>query len=427
MKVLVTHVYSCENAGDAALLSVLLADLRSIDPGVDITILTLSPTLPGETCEGFPIRHSLMFYAQNRFRWRLMKLGYAAYVLAACTMRAIVFVRTGRRVPLHSDLGNLMQLYEETDAIVPVGGGYLRGDASLTSSVNLVLLLHPLVVGRILNKPTVLYPQSVGPFGGRLQRSLASAVLRRVDLVMAREDISVALLARERVSSNVVRSVDAGFAFAASNDVDLRQRLLVPSDHLFVGITVRQWLDGTRQARYERAIAGLADAILDRHHATVVFLPQVTSEHHDDDDRVVSARVAQAMRHRAEVILSKLDHRGVAGLYRSLDVLIGTRFHSVIFALTALVPVIAIEYEHKTSGIMRELGLEDWVRDIQDVSASGLLDTFETLIAERDSYRQHLRARLPSYQDKARQSKYLLRGVLDARLLPTSRHTSEES
>ena len=45
----------------------------------------------------------------------------------------------------------------------------------------------------------------------------------------------------------------------------------------------------------------------------------------------------------------------------SLDYLVGTRFHSVIFALAARVPCIAIGYEHKTRGIMRDLSLDGWV------------------------------------------------------------------
>ena len=75
------------------------------------------------------------------------------------------------------------------------------------------------------------------------------------------------------------------------------------------------------------------------------------------------------------------DHRQIKAAYNQLDFLIGTRFHSVIFSLTSGVPCIAIEYEHKSRGIMRELGLEHWVLAIGDVTEARLGRLFDKLVA----------------------------------------------
>ena len=95
------------------------------------------------------------------------------------------------------------------------------------------------------------------------------------------------------------------------------------------------------------------------------------------------------------------DHRQIKAAYNQLDFLIGTRFHSVIFSLTSGVPCIAIEYEHKSRGIMRELGLEHWVLAIGDVTEAGLGSLFDKMVRERDAYRNQLTRVMPQYVRRA--------------------------
>jgi colanic acid/amylovoran biosynthesis protein len=401
VKVVVSHAYAVQNAGDAAILGVVLDDVHAAFPDAEVTVLTIGPTAPGETFDGVPVVPSLMFHALNRWSTRPLKLVYAVHVVTVTLLRAVVRRGTGLTLPVPRRLREVVRLYEQADAVVPVGGGYLRGRRGLTSTVELALLLHPLVLSRLLRTPVVLYTQSVGPFADRVQRWLAARVLRHVDLVLVREDISRDLLSRLGVRHNVVRAVDAGFRFTGATPAHLRERLGVPPGGLLVGITVRQWLPDQAQARFEEAVAEMADRVVERHAATVVFIPQVTSEHHHDDDRVVSRRVQRRMRRPAVVLDEAADHRAVRGLYSELDVLVGTRFHSVIFALTASVPALAVEYEHKTSGIMRDLGLGSWVVRMEDATADRLTERLEALLSQRALYRAGLRSRLPDQRQHA--------------------------
>jgi colanic acid/amylovoran biosynthesis protein len=54
------------------------------------------------------------------------------------------------------------------------------------------------------------------------------------------------------------------------------------------------------------------------------------------------------------------------------------------------VPVIAIAYEHKTHGIMRMLGLGDWVIDIEDVDKDVLASRIEELYNSRFEIRKNI-------------------------------------
>jgi colanic acid/amylovoran biosynthesis protein len=414
MKTVVSHTYSAQNAGDAILLSVLLQDIRSVAPSADINILTIDNVSEGEAFEGHPVLPSFMFHALNRCRLRPLKLLHTVCIVSATAAAAGWYAATGRRLPLGRTLGRLMDIYTSADIVIPAGGGYLRGKKGLSSTVELILLLHPLTLSLILSKPIVMYTQSIGPFGNQLQSWLASRVLKKVDLIIAREDISYRLLESMGVNKNVIRSVDAAFASEGGPTISLRERLGTPPGALLVGFTVRRWLAGRGQERYEQAMAELADAVIDRHHAEVVFIPQVTVEHHMDDDRITSRRVAARMRGHAHVLNDQANYRTTRGIYGDLNILIGTRFHSVIFALTSGVPALAIQYEHKTAGIMHDLGLDEWVLEMEHVNGPQLVERFEALMVHGDAYLETLRKRLPEYRQRAHQTKTSLSRVIEA-------------
>ena len=67
-------------------------------------------------------------------------------------------------------------------------------------------------------------------------------------------------------------------------------------------------------------------------------------------------------------------------IYGYCDFIVGTRFHSVIFSLSQYIPAIAISYiGNKTMGIMKDIGLEEYVIDIEEVSCNRLLEMFDKM------------------------------------------------
>src|SRR5690606_9840384 len=67
-------------------------------------------------------------------------------------------------------------------------------------------------------------------------------------------------------------------------------------------------------------------------------------------------------------------------IYKRFDIVVGTRFHSVIFKHLSGGKAIAIAYGgNKSVGIMRMLGLEKYVANIYTVTAEHLLTLVETL------------------------------------------------
>lgn len=411
--IIISHVYSSDNKGDAALTSVLIDDLKRKFPRGAITILKLESVEEDGKFEGVPEKPSFMYYVANKYHNPLLKLAYALYMMSATLLWAAWLRATGFHLYLPAHLRKVAQMYEQADLIVPVGGGYIRSRKGLVARFNIPLLLHPLLLGHLLGKPTVLYSQSMGPFQNKLEEVMVAYVLKRMTLILIREDTSVTLLADIGVHENVQRSIDSGFLLQSKEKIDVRKKYSIPADKLLVGVTVRSWLNGDAQKTYEKAVAKALDILCETSAAHIVFIPQVTATK-GDDDRIVSKRVHSFMHHKksATVINNTPDHHRIKSIYDSLDILLGTRFHSVIFSLTSHVPVLAIEYEHKTSGIMRDLKREDWVIKIEEATAQNLTDRLQKLVREQVEYRKHLRRYLPPYVHRASQTIDLLENAL---------------
>lgn len=411
--IIISHVYSSDNKGDAALVSVLIDDLKRKFKGANITILRLESVKKNARFEGVSEKPSFMHYVANKYHNPLVKLGYAFYMMGSTLLWATWYRRTGRQLYLPAHLQEIAKLYQQADLIVPVGGGYIRSRKGLMMRLNIPLLLHPLLFGYLLGKPTVLYSQSVGPFQNKLEEIMVAYVLKRMNLILLREDTSVALLMSLGVATNISRAIDSGFLLRSAEKIDIRRSYNIPEGGLLVGVTVRSWLKGEAQTAYEEAVASSLDNLIETTNAHVVFIPQVTATK-GDDDRLVSSKVRGFMRHKqaARLVEDTPDHHRIKSLYDNLDILLGTRFHSVIFSLTSYVPVLAIEYEHKTSGIMRDLKLEKWVIKIEEATGKNLTEKLQKLVREQTNYRQHLRQHLPPYIDTARQTINVLEGAL---------------
>lgn len=408
-EILITHVYSSDNKGDAALTSVLLSDLKRVFPHAHQRILKLDHVHGSGKFEAVSEYPSFMHYALNKNKQPIAKLAYVLYMVPATLVWALVARWFGVRLWLPKELREVAHMYAAADLIVAVGGGYIRSRKGLYNRLNIPLLLHPLLFGFILGKQTVLYSQSVGPFVNAYEPAMVAYVLRKMNLVILREDISVALLKDMGVKDNVVRSIDSGFLLRAKRSANVRKRYGIGKRTLLIGVTVRSWLQGEEQAAYERAVAGALDVAIEEYGAHVLFIPQVTAAK-GDDDRVASQRVQNYMRHRenATVITDAPDHFEVKAIYDELDVLLGTRFHSVIFSLTSFVPVLAIEYEHKTSGIMRDLQLGRWVVKIEDATETSLTQGLRAVIEARTAYRAELKKSVPPYVAQAQHTANLV-------------------
>ncbi|MEV8595691.1 polysaccharide pyruvyl transferase family protein [Streptomyces sp. NPDC052012] len=400
---MVINAYVRENAGDAALLSVCLRHVREAFPDGEILIAGMEDAAVHPTFEGARNIGSIRRYVADGTVSLPRRLLRKAVVGAASGL-ATLLPRPLARVVLRAlpaEARREADAVMSADLVVSNGGGYVLARPGLDGHQNVYFVLLPAMLAQKANVPVVWAPESFGPFPSGLQRKLVGKVLRRSAAVLARENVSVTELRSCGIpDQRIERAVDSGFAFAPEKRTDWRARLGVgPADRL-VGITARRWLAPAAQERYERELARTIDAV-QATGARAVLIPQVSTDYLGDDDRIVERRIRDYCTSGPLMIDEVVDYRDLKGIYDECSLLIGTRFHSVIFSLTSYVPCVAIEYEHKTGGIMADLRLGDWVVPIAEVTHDKLWALVEPLLKDPAPYRAILDANLPGYIARA--------------------------
>ena len=93
----------------------------------------------------------------------------------------------------------------------------------------------------------------------------------------------------------------------------------------------------------------------------------------------------------AIVSVPDYDCRKMKGIYGECDFVVGTRFHSVIFAMSEGVPALAIAYGgNKGTGIMMDIGLSHMAIPIEDFSFAVVKQSFQELVEREEEIRAHL-------------------------------------
>jgi colanic acid/amylovoran biosynthesis protein len=132
--------------------------------------------------------------------------------------------------------------------------------------------------------------------------------------------------------------------------------------------------------------------------ATVFLIPHDRSQDLESARRVLSSVGTLDGIILVDQEMGPADMKALCG---AMDLFVGTRMHSAIYALDGGVPTLTVAYQPKTTGIMAALGLERFVLPIEDVTTEVLRAAFERLREEADTVRAVLAMRIPEIRERA--------------------------
>ena len=147
-----------------------------------------------------------------------------------------------------------------------------------------------------------------------------------------------------------------------------------------IGFALRNWKGLTG---FKTAAAEAADYFR-RQGWEVVFIP-----FHYPDDLTAAREVAAKMHAPAPIIAERNSVWAVMQEIRQLDLLIGMRLHSLIFAAAQGVPLLGIAYDPKVTAFLEQLG-EKPVGQVEDLTAERLIQGVNQLIQRLPAARAEL-------------------------------------
>ena len=408
-RILVINLHSSRNAGDAALLEMTLSELLGAFSGPQVTLAMNEVNTAYQERDLGRVRvvpsFASLCKAYAAGAGGLRQAGATIRVLAIALAAAVCY-RVEGHLPtwLPSDMRELLAAYVTADLVVSCPGNIFAS----VSRIGKPFLLSALTVAYalMLRKPLYVLPQSIGPFRAGWQRSMVTRLYSRARLICVREPVSLQLARALGLPETRLRLIpDLAFALPESPPGEA-QRFLdllgVPGQGPKLGVTVInrlvRYVDEATWDAYESAVAGALTAHLQRNGGSVIFFPQVTGPSAREDDRNAARRIVAAMGNPAQAIVVEepLSPAMLKALYGRMDAFIGTRMHSVIFAVSMNVPTLLIEYLSKTRGLAEMLGLEEWCLELAQLNQVTLQDMLERLWRERSVLHQTLADTVPA-------------------------------
>jgi Uncharacterized conserved protein len=358
---------------------------QSIEMGFDV----IKPILlhPGRGKEKNSVRYTLLL----RFSWgitALMDLFKTILLLS----KIGIFTKMGYYF-LDNEQKKTYDYFKDIDLLIVKGGGFLHTFNKLTDLYYLYYNLYNIMLAQALGKKVIIMPNSFGPFMGVIEKRFIKKVLSNCNLIYARESISKEYLC-QIIEKEVVLSADLGFYIKDYKGFD-SQNNDNSSLQKKVAITMRPYRfpeSSNGDEKYKSYIYEMYKVIrglINKGYYPVLVAHTLGPSSHEDDKNAIHEVIE--LLEKNGILNDKylyindpeMNCFDITRLYSSMDYIIGTRFHSVIFAMTSLVPAIAISYTgHKTIGIMKDMGLDDFTINISEISSEETLSKFDNLISD---------------------------------------------
>jgi len=409
--VVIAYPWHDSNKGDAAILEGILVELVNGCKVADRVIIIPSIHPSSRLAEGmlrhnlkeqiFMVAPSLPAFPKSKLEW-IWRVPRAVFKLAAPSL-----------LPSWPDEDAI----EKSSVVILAGGLYLAfpHKSPIRFPFRLFAYLYPLIYGKRLNKPVVLFGHSLGPFENLLSRMLMKMALQG-SVLIARESKS-AELAKRLVGekAHVLVAPDPAFAVkpCASPLVEgfLRTKGLSEGDFVaFVprGLRGYGWSADDEQAYLESLVA-VAKALLGRGRR-VVFVAHTQGPTFDEDDRILVKQIKVLLDHEGANWFGLEEDPSPAELayfYSRAGAVVTTRFHGAILSVLGGTPTVVVPYfGTKAQGFFGDAGLQDFILDIRDPN---FVTKLEALLEEIFQNRSMVSRK---FQQVSEESKFALHTVV---------------
>lgn len=345
--------YGYRDIGDEAMPHADILYIRQ-QVGPNIGILMLSPD-PAYTkaFHGEDSQLDVLHLDMPARRSRSDLIHWMLYTGLLCF--GAVLTRSGIRIRLWGSARTLLDALADSAVLLNVGGGNLN---SIIPS-ELYKKCATYLAARCMGKPVILSGQTIGPFLMNVDRRVARFALNRTQLITFRDQaisrqrlaeigvcrpkmqdaaddaIDLPYISRSEAAALIEREVGRPWAELANRPVvflNLKASLNLFKTHEGVSNLDRE----------VRAIAKLADHMVEQHGVRIVFLP--TDYCGASDDRVVHEQAMRLVRHPADCFALNVEYTDcqLKGLLALPDFAMGARYHFCVFAAGVLTPFMGV-------------------------------------------------------------------------------------
>jgi colanic acid/amylovoran biosynthesis protein len=277
-------------------------------------------------------------------------------------------------VCLHPAYRRLKKYMDSADYIVNAPGGICMGGFQSWQHIFYLLM------AKDSGKPIAYYSRSFGPFSDSTRsakrfKQYSLDLLNYFNFLSVRDSKTMEIA--NQMELRYIRAIDTAFLNVPIAKVPVEVTGAIgSSDYIVFVPNALVW-----HVDYRAADAGMIDdfflALIDMlklkyPSSKVVMLPQLYNAGHRGDNRYF-----ETLRHRSScsdqlVVLPDSYGSDVQqAIIAKAKLVVGARYHSIVFAINNRVPFVALSYEHKISGLLASLNLGSRGLEIGRLGKSG--------------------------------------------------------
>jgi len=271
------------------------------------------------------------------------------------------WVRSRRRMYDSEDIQRFEAALQQSDFLM-IGGGNAIFDLS-PATLSAQRFDQVVSLAKQHQLPIFVSSIGIGPFSTKKQQNAAIATLKKCDFVSFRDKRSLEYL-KNAGHPAAYASVDPVFLLPEVETFEqlkaqkkLQQRIgICVIDYRITGCSRKDYLN------YLKDMKNLIHDLAAAKKEIMLFSSEV-----QDYETIETLYVEFLKDPQVNVVFVK-EKEDLLALYQSLNLVIGTRMHSMIVAVSQFVPIIGLSWQQKVVEMFKNLGIEEDVLAIADLS-----------------------------------------------------------
>lgn len=268
---------------------------------------------------------------------------------------------------LHPLLGKFKKILLSYDLIICAPGGICMGGFMNWKHI------WQLAVAEKLHIPVFYWGRSIGPFTEedfqhRSFKEFSYRLFRNFSYISLRDEVSMKIARQIGVSPDMV--VDSAFLETPNTQIPTELQLEIGDNYIIFVPNQLTWhykYNSIPQNRIDGFHLHIIDCIAKIYPDTnIVMLPQLYSSPLSDYNYFLSLK-RQSPHKQVRVINDHYNSDIQQAIIRNSKIVIGERYHSIVFAINNEVPFISLSYEHKMVGLLQTLGMDGSLVEIQKI------------------------------------------------------------
>ena len=406
-KIIIIGGYGFGNVGDESQLAANLLNLKRYLKNAQFLVLSANPEHTSKYHQ-VPTDYSMDSYLLAKPENRFLNAVYKFFPKFVILLRGVILLanscflkRMNVNIFLNEKGKRLLNNLKSGSILFNSGGGNLTSTWRIEGLYSKCLTY---LVCAVLKKPIVLSGQTIGPFNNWLDRKFAKFALNRVDVITLRENTSQAILEALGVTNPIIKVIgDDAIGLPCADDAKVTEIFVnekIQKHHPMIVITVRR-CDPTsleKVTKIVQTMTELADCLISQLGARIVFLPMY------HDDIAIASEIVRKMRFRdkVNVIANVYDGPRIKGFIGQADIVIGLRYHSLVFATSMMVPSIGIYWNQyslfKIKGVLEIMGQEKYACDVDRMSVGNMMELVLYIFSNKSRIREQLEERIKNLQ-----------------------------